>query len=108
MLAINEFREFLSSSRRTAAPITRSSSSAMSHFYQMRGPMRDQTETVEAIRELTVFVERYPERASRSPLRSPEAQAQGCERREDRLGEHELGVGVQYYRTKWYPGAIER
>jgi len=71
----------------------------------MRGPMRDQTETVEAIKELTTFVERFPS-AERSAL-FPEAKAKLREAK-DRLGDHELGVGVQYHRTKWYPGAIER
>ena len=36
----------------------------MTHFYQMHAPERDQTETREAIKELTRFLERYPRRAS--------------------------------------------
>jgi outer membrane protein assembly factor BamD len=77
----------------------------MAHFYQMRDPMRDQTETIDAIRELTTFVERYPT-VERSAL-LPEAQKRLREAR-DRLGRHELGVGIQYYRSRWYPGAVER
>jgi outer membrane assembly lipoprotein YfiO len=77
----------------------------MAHFYQMRGAMRDQTETLEAIKELTTFIERFPSK-ERSAL-FPEAEAKLREAK-DRLGEHELGVGVQYHRTRWYPGAIER
>ena len=77
----------------------------MSHFYQMRDPMRDQTETLEAIKELSVFLDRFPNE-QRSAL-FPEAQKQLREAR-DRIGEHELGVGVQYHQTRWYPGAIER
>jgi outer membrane protein assembly factor BamD len=122
VLAINEFREFLS-----FYPTHRRADYAqfklgMSHHYQMRGPMRDQSETVEAIRELTVFVERYPRACTagtqtgapgaavvvqRCSDLHPEAKKRLREAR-DRLGEHELGVGVQYFRTKWYPGAIER
>jgi outer membrane protein assembly factor BamD len=122
VLAINEFREFLS-----FYPTHRRADYAqfklgMSHHYQMRGPMRDQSETVEAIRELTVFVERYPRACTggaQTGAAAPVAVVQRCsdlypEARKhlrearDRLGEHELGVGVQYFRTKWYPGAIER
>ena len=36
----------------------------MAHFYQMRAPMRDQTETRDAIRELQTFLTRYPTRRS--------------------------------------------
>jgi outer membrane protein assembly factor BamD len=105
VLAINEYREFLSLFPTHRRVDYAQFKLAMAHFYQMRGPMRDQTETLEAIKELTVFVERFPS-AARSPL-YPEAQAKLREAR-DRLGDHELGVGVQYHRTKWYPGAIER
>ena len=58
----------------------------MAHFYQMRDPMRDQTETIEAIRELTTFVERYPT-VERSALH-PEAQKRLREAR-DRIGRHQ-------------------
>jgi len=105
VLAINEYREFLSLFPTHRRVDYAQYKLAMSHFYQMRDAMRDQTETVEAIKELTVFVERFPS-ADRSPL-YPEAQAKLREAK-DRLGEHELGVGVQYHRSKWYPGAIER
>ena len=105
VLAINEFREFLS-----LFPTHRRADYAqfklgMSHFYQMKDAMRDQTETLEAIKELNTFIERFPN-AQRSAL-FPEAQKRLREAR-DRIGEHELGVGVQYHRTRWYPGAIER
>jgi len=119
VLAINEFREFLS-----YYPTHRRADYAqfklgMAHYYQMRGAMRDQTETIEAIRELTTFVERYPRPceagASTGPsaaLRQcsdlfPEAQKRLREAR-DRLGDHELGVGVHYHRMKFYPATIER
>lgn len=102
VLGINEFKEFLS-----YYPTHRRADYAqfklgMAHFYQMRSAMRDQTETLDAIRELTTFVERFP---NSSLL--PEAKARLRDAR-DRLGEHELGVGVQYHRSRWYPGAIER
>ena len=88
------------STRRTRAPTTRSSSSGWRTSTRCADPMRDQTETLEAIRELTVFVERYPNAAS---ALLPEAQKRLREAR-DRLGDRELGVGVHYFRTRWYPG----
>ncbi|MGH9373149.1 MAG: outer membrane protein assembly factor BamD [Vicinamibacterales bacterium] len=102
VLGINEYKEFLSFYPTHARAAYAQFKLAMSHFYQMRGPMRDQTETIEAIRELTTFGEKY-----RSSDLLPEAQTRLREAR-DRLGEHELGVGIQYHRTEWYPGAIER
>jgi outer membrane protein assembly factor BamD len=102
LLAINEFREFLS-----YYPTHRRADYAqyklgMSHYYQMRAPERDQTETREAIRELTTFMERFPSSALRE-----EAAAKLREAR-DRLSMSEQRVGVHYHRQKWYPGAIER
>jgi outer membrane protein assembly factor BamD len=105
VLAINEFREFLSFYPTHKRADYAQYKLAMSHFYQMRDPMRDQTETLEAIKELNVFVDRFPNE-QRSAL-FPEAQKHLRAAR-DRIGEHELGVGVQYHRTRWYPGAIER
>jgi outer membrane protein assembly factor BamD len=74
----------------------------MTHFYQMRSADRDQTETQEAIKELTAFMEKFPN----SPL-APEASARLREAR-DRLGEAEYRVGLHYYRMRWYRGAIDR
>lgn len=105
VLAINEYKEFLSLFPTHRRVDYAQYKLAMSHFYQMRDAMRDQTETVEAIKELTVFVERFPN-AQRSAL-YPDAQAKLRQAR-DRLGEHELGVGVMYHKSRWYPGAIER
>ena len=75
----------------------------MSHFYQMHGPERDQTETREAITELTLFLRRYP----KSPL-VPEAQAH-LRKARDRLSDSEYGIAYFYVRTqKFPPAAIDR
>src|SRR5579864_9810867 len=60
VLAINEFREFLS-----FYPTNRRADYAqyklgMAHFKQMRAAQRDQTETRETIKAFETFVERYP------------------------------------------------
>jgi outer membrane protein assembly factor BamD len=102
VLAINEFREFLS-----YYPTNRRADYAQyklgfAHFKQMRGPQRDQTETIEAVRELQTFVDRYPN----SEL-MPEVKVKLREAR-DRLGEANYLVGYFYYRQRWYLGAIDR
>jgi outer membrane protein assembly factor BamD len=102
VLAINEFKEFLS-----FYPTHRRADYAqlklgMAHFRQMRHPQRDQTETREAVKEFEAFVARYPE----SSL-LPEAKQHLREAR-DRLSESDYLVGYFYYRQKWYPGAIDR
>jgi outer membrane protein assembly factor BamD len=74
----------------------------MAHFYQMRAPERDQTETREAIRELQTFVTRYPN----SEL--IEEGQKHLREAKDRLGDSECRVGVFYFRSRWYPGAIAR
>jgi outer membrane protein assembly factor BamD len=102
VLGINEFREFLSFYPTHDRADYAQYKLGMAYFYQMRRPERDQTETREAIRELTAFVQRYPQ----SPL-IDEGRAHLREAR-DRLSESEYLVGLHYHRSKWYPGAIER
>lgn len=102
VLAINEFREFLS-----FYPTHRRADYAqfklgMAHFRQMRAPQRDQTETRETIRELQTFVERFPN----SSL-MPEASGKLREAK-DRLDESNFLVGYFYFKQRWYPGAIDR
>lgn len=102
LLAINEYREFLSFYPTHGRAHYAQYQLGMAHFNQMRNPYRDQTETREAIAEFTAFVQRYPT----SPL-LPDGRQRLREAR-DRLGQSEFNVGLQYYRMKWYPGAIER
>ena len=102
VLAQNEFREFLAFYPTHRRADYAHFKLAMTHFYQMHGPERDQTETREAIRELTAFLERFP----RSSI-VPEAQEKLREAK-DRLSQSEYRVGFFYFRSKWYPGAIER
>jgi outer membrane protein assembly factor BamD len=102
VLAINEFREFL-----TFYPTNHRADYAqyklgLAHFRQMRAAQRDQTETKEAVKEFEAFVERYPD----SSL-MPEVRAKLREAR-DRLSESSYLVGYFYFRQRWYPGAIDR
>jgi outer membrane protein assembly factor BamD len=102
VLAINEYREFLNFYPTHQRADYAQFKLGMAHFYQMRAPARDQTETREAVRELGIFVERYP----RSEL--VEEGKQRLRDAKDRLADSEFAVGQQYYRMKYYPGAIGR
>ena len=102
VLAINEFKEFLSYYPTNARADYAQFKLGMAHLRQMKGPQRDQTETRETIREFQAFVDRYP-----SSKLMPEAQAKLREAR-DRLSESDYLVGYFYFRQRWYPGAIDR
>ena len=102
VLAINEYREFLTFYPTNARADYAQYKLGMTYYRQMRGPQRDQTETREAVKEFQAFVERYPNSAL-----LPEVQQRLRESR-DRVGEAEYQVGVFYYKQRWYPGAIDR
>jgi outer membrane protein assembly factor BamD len=102
VLAINEFREFLSFYPTNRRADYAQYKLALAHFRQMRKPERDQSETREAIRELQAFVDRYPG----SDLMT-DASAKLREAK-DRLDQSSYLVGYFYYRQRWYPGAIDR
>lgn len=102
ILAANEFREFLTYFPTHERAYYAQYKLAMSHYAQMLAPQRDQTQTREAIKEFETFVERYPN----SPLIAEgRKKLQECR---DRLSDADYQVGVFYYRTKWFPGAISR
>ena len=102
VLAINEFREFLTFYPTNPRADYAQYKLGVAHFKQMRAPQRDQTETREAIKEFETFVERHPQ----SKL-LPEVQAKLRESR-DRLDDSDYQVGFFYFRNRWYPGAIDR
>ncbi len=60
VLALNEFREFLAFYPTHARAGYAQYKLGITHFRQMHSPDRDQTETREAIKEFTTFIERYP------------------------------------------------
>jgi outer membrane protein assembly factor BamD len=102
VLAENEFREFLNFYPTHKRIDYAQLKLGMTHFYQMHSADRDQTQTREAIRELTVFVERNAD----SPLF--EEGKQKLREARDRLSQYEYNVGYHYFRQRWYPGAIDR
>jgi outer membrane protein assembly factor BamD len=103
VLGINEYQEFLSYYPTHERAHYAQFKLGMAHYYEMRDSARDQSETKEAIRELTTFVERYPN----SPLHA-EGSARLREAR-DRLSEAEYRVGEFYLRSRMsIPGALDR
>ncbi len=103
VLAINEYREFLSFYPIHARADYAQFKLGMAHYYQMFGPERDQTETREAIAELKVMVERYPNSALRAEA------LQRLREARDRLSDAEYRVGYFYVRTqKFPPAAVDR
>ena len=102
LLAVNEFREFLTFYPTSPRADYAQYRLAFAQSEQMLAPERDQTNTREAIKELQVFVDRYPNSAL-----LPEAQTL-LRTAKDRLSEASYRVGFFYYRSKWWPGAIDR
>jgi len=106
VLAINEYREFLSFYPTHKRAYYAQFKLGMCHFSQMHSADRDQSETIEAIAELTTFVQRYP-RQEENPLLD-EGRARLREAH-DRLSDYDYRVGYFYLRTqKFPPAAIDR
>jgi outer membrane protein assembly factor BamD len=114
VLAVNEYREFLS-----FYPTHRRADYAqyklgMAHFYEMHGPERDQTETREAIAELSLFLQKYPVVCGSNSTATgcsdlvPEVRARLREAH-DRLSDANYRVAYFYLKTgKFPPAAIDR
>jgi outer membrane protein assembly factor BamD len=102
VLALNEFREFLAFYPTNPRTDYAQFKLGMTHFRQMHGADRDQTETKEAIRELAIFVERYP------TSKLMDEGKQRLREARDRLSMYEYNVGYHYFRTGWFPGAVDR
>jgi outer membrane protein assembly factor BamD len=100
--AIQEFREFLSFFPTHARADYAQYKLAMAHYYQMAKPERDQTETRDCLKEFDAFFERYPNSKIADEARKFQREAR------DRLSESEFRVGYFYFRSRWYPGAIDR
>jgi outer membrane protein assembly factor BamD len=102
VLALNEYREFLAFYPTHERAGYAQFQLGMTHFKQMHSADRDQTETKDAITELTAFVERYP-----TDPKIDEGKQRLREAR-DRLSQYEYNVGYHYFRSRWYPGAVDR
>jgi outer membrane protein assembly factor BamD len=102
ILAANEYREFL-----TFFPLDELADEAqykltMALSRQMLKPQRDQTATIEALRELERFLKAYPNSKHRPEVDKLYRVAR------DRLSESEFKVGEFHYRNELWLGAIAR
>ncbi|HEX7484510.1 MAG TPA: outer membrane protein assembly factor BamD [Vicinamibacterales bacterium] len=102
ILGANEFREFLTYFPTHERADYAQYKLALSHYEQMLAPQRDQSQTKEATREFQTFVERFPESKL---INEGQKKLQECR---DRMSDADYQVGVFYYRSRWYPGAIVR
>ena len=102
LLAINEFREFLTLYPTHPRADYAQFRLAFAYAEQMLAADRDQTPTRDTIRELQAFIDRFPN----SKL-MPEAHKLLRDAK-DRLSEASYRVGMTYYRMRHYLGAISR
>jgi outer membrane protein assembly factor BamD len=102
LLAANEFREFLTFYPTHARADYAQMQLAKSFVDQMLAPERDQAATKDAIKEIEIFLQRFPNSKLMPEARKMERVAR------DRLSEANYRVGFYYFRVRWYPGAIDR
>jgi outer membrane protein assembly factor BamD len=102
LLAINEFREFITFFPTNPRADYAQYRLAYAYSQQMLSPDRDQTATRDTIRELQVFLDRYPNSSMGADAQKLMREAK------DRLSEHSYRVGQTYFRMQVYVGAIGR
>jgi outer membrane protein assembly factor BamD len=102
ILAVNEFREFLSFFPGNPRTDYAQYKIAVAYSNQMLGPERDPTPAQDALNSCDIFARNYPSSQYRSQVDQVKRRAK------DQLSGHNFRVGLYYYRIKWYPGAIER
>jgi outer membrane protein assembly factor BamD len=102
LLAANEFREFLTFYPTHPRADYAQLQLARSFTNQMLAAERDQSATRDAIKEIEIFLQRFPNSKLMPEARKMEREAR------DRLSEANYRVGFFYYRIKWYTGAVDR
>ena len=102
LLAANEFREFLTFYPTHPRADYAQLQLARSYTSQMLAPERDQQATKDAIKEIEIFLQRFPNSKLMPEARKMEREAK------DRLSDANYRVGFFYYRIKWYTGAVDR
>jgi len=102
ILGANEYREFLVFFPTHEKAAYAQYHLALTHYQQMLAPQRDQTQTVAAIQEFEMLIQRFPD---------SEVAVEGRKKLQeclDRLSGADYEVGLFYYKSRWYPGAISR
>lgn len=75
---------------------------AYSQYRQMLSSDRDQTPTLDTLREVDVFLRAYPNSQYKAEVVKLQREAR------TRLSTSDLRVGLHYFRSQWYIGAIPR
>jgi outer membrane protein assembly factor BamD len=102
LLAVNEFREFLRFFPLAPQADYAQYRLAVAVIHQTLSPDRDQTATIDALRELAVFRSTYPSSKYMAEVVRLEREMR------DKLSESEFLVGRHYFRSRWYTGAVTR
>jgi outer membrane protein assembly factor BamD len=102
ILAVNEFREFLTYFPLSARADYAQYKLALATSKQMLSAERDQTATHETLTEVQKFIDTYPDSQYRAEVDKVYRQAR------DRLSESEFKVGMVYYRARYMIGALPR
>jgi len=102
ILAVNEFREFLSFFPGNPKTDYAQYKIAVGYANQMLGPERDPTPAQDAMTACEAFMRNYPTSTYRPEVEKVRRQAR------DQLSGKDFKVGLQYYRINWFPGAVAR
>ena len=102
ILAINEYREFIQFFPTHPKDDYAQYKICIAQARQILSAERDQTATTEAIKQDDLFLDRYPASPFRPDVEKLKRAAQ------DRLSDHELRVGLFYFRLKGFGGATDR
>jgi len=102
ILGVNEFKEFLQYFPLNPKADYAQFKICAAEAKQMLSAQRDQTATREALRDCDAFLQSNPNSKYRAEGEEMRRQAR------DRLSESEFEIGVNYFRMRWYPGAISR
>ena len=102
VLAAEKFREFLRYFPLNERADYAQYKIAVAEAEQMLSPERDQTSTINALREIETFLRLYPNSKHMPEVLALQKQAR------DRLSDSEYRVGQFYFRSRWYRGAVPR
>jgi outer membrane protein assembly factor BamD len=102
ILAINEYREFIQFFPTHPKDDYAQDQICVAQARQILSAERDQTATTEAVKQDDLFLDRYPASPYRPAVETLRRAAL------DRLSDHELRVGMFYFRLKGYGGATDR
>jgi outer membrane protein assembly factor BamD len=102
ILAAAEYREFIRSYPFSPSASYCQYQIALTFYKKVLKPGRDQAKTVQALAEFRKLIADYP---ASDQVKDTQEKIKDCEQR---LAEHETGIGTQYARMKSYRAAVNR